>query len=179
MTDLVRLVKNRLQKWTDLVADVPCLLLIEGDSPQNIARQYSLVPIRRHGSINQRTSFIWPCTFSKTWGVTTNCINTQFWSTSRGTFDKNNFIGVSFNWMVTFTIPWGLTINWNMSSNWNKRVTENVSRLWDGTPKACLETIYLLDLWRLLLSCCKIYLPLTQSRFRKQVNRALWPRAVL
>ena len=90
---------------------------------------YSLVPIRRHGSINRHTSFIWPCTFSKIWGVTINWINTQFWSTSRGTFDKNNlapiaytFVGVSFNWIVTFSMPWGVTINWNMSSNWNQRV---------------------------------------------------------
>jgi len=93
---------------------------------------YSLVPIRRHGSINQHTSFIWPCTFPKIWGVTINWINTQFWSTSRGTFDKNNsapiaytFEGVSFNWIMTFSMPWGMTINWNMSSNWNQRVLVN------------------------------------------------------
>ena len=93
-------------------------------------RYYSLVPITRYGSINQHTSFIWPCTFPKIWGVTINWINTQFWSTSRGTFDKNNlapiaytFVGVSINWIVTFSMPWGVTINWNMSSNWNQRVT--------------------------------------------------------
>ena len=45
--------------------------------------QYSLVPIRRHGSINRHNSFIWPCTFLKIWIVTINWINTQFWSTSR------------------------------------------------------------------------------------------------
>ena len=32
------------------------------------------------------------------------------------------FVGVSFNWNVTFSMPWGVTINWNMSSNWNQRV---------------------------------------------------------
>ena len=58
--------------------------------------KYSLVPIRRHGSINQHISFIWPCTFSNIWGGTINGINTQFWSTSRGTFDKNNFIVYTF-----------------------------------------------------------------------------------
>ena len=64
-----------------------------------------------------------------------NWINTQFWSTSRGTFNKNNlapiaytFVGVSFNWIVTFSLPWGVTINWNMSSNWNQRVS-NFSKL--------------------------------------------------
>ena len=91
--------------------------------------RYSLVPIRRHGSINRHTSFIWPFTFPKIWGVTINWINTQFWSTSRGTFDKNNlapiaytFVGVSINWIVTFSMPWGMTINWIMSSNWHQRV---------------------------------------------------------
>ena len=53
-----------------------------------IAIIYSLVPIRRHGSINRHTSFIWLCNFPKTWGVTIIWINTQFWSSSRGTFDK-------------------------------------------------------------------------------------------
>ena len=90
---------------------------------------YSPVPIGRYGSINQSASYIWPCTFSNIWGVTINWINTQFWSTSRGTFDKNNlapiaytFVGVSFNWIVTFSMPWGVIINWNMSSNWHQRV---------------------------------------------------------
>ena len=90
---------------------------------------YSLVPIRRLGSINWHTSFIWPCTFPKIWGVTINWINTQFWSTSRGSFDKNNsapiaytFEGVSFNWIMTFPMSWGVTINWNMYFNWNGRV---------------------------------------------------------
>ena len=36
---------------------------------------YSLVPIRRHGSINRHTSFIRPYTFPKIWGVTINWIN--------------------------------------------------------------------------------------------------------
>ena len=56
-------------------------------------------------------------------------INTKFWSTSRGTFDKNNlapiaqtFVGVSSNWIVTFSMSWGMTINLNMSSYWHQRV---------------------------------------------------------
>ena len=92
----------------------------EKNNCASIQFQYSVVPIRRHGSINRRTSFIWPCTFSNIWGVTINWINTQFWSTSRGTFDKVNlapiaftFVGVSFKWIVTFSMPWGVTINWN------------------------------------------------------------------
>ena len=80
------------------------------------------------GSINRHISFIWPCTFSNIWGVTINWINTQFWSTSWGTFDKTTpiaytFVGVSFNWIVNFSMHWGVTINWYMSSNWNQRVT--------------------------------------------------------
>ena len=69
-------------------------------------------------------------TFPKIWGVTIIWINTQFWSNSRGTFDKNNlatiaytFVGVCTNWIVTFSMPWGVTINWNMSSNRHQRVT--------------------------------------------------------
>jgi len=63
---------------------------------------YSLVPIRRHGSINWHVSFIWPCTFPNVWGVTLKWINTQFWSDSKGTFDKNNLapIGHTFVWCV-------------------------------------------------------------------------------
>ena len=110
---------------------------IVGINNWNIQRnkwsKYSLVPIRRHGSTNQNTSFIWPCTFSNRWGVTINWINTQFWSTSRSTFDKNNlapiaytFVDVSFNWIVTFSLPWGVTFNWNMSSNWSQRVMYSV-----------------------------------------------------
>ena len=108
---------------------------------------YSLVPIRRHGSINRHTSFIWPCTFPKIWGVTINWINTQFWSTSRGTFDKNNlapiaytFVGVSINWIVTFSMPWGVTINWNMSSNWHQRVVREVETKYDQNVLTCLQT---------------------------------------
>ena len=111
------------QEKFGMSTNTACLLLS--------TKEYSLVPIRRHGSINRHTSFIWPCTFPKIWGVTINWINTQFWSTSRGTFDKNNsapiaytFEGVSFNWIMTFSMPWGVTINWNMSSNWNQRVKE-------------------------------------------------------
>ena len=66
-------------------------------------------------------------TLLKICGVTINWIHTQFWSTSRGNFDKNKpaliaytFEGVSFNWIMTFSMPWGVTINWNMSSNWNQ-----------------------------------------------------------
>ena len=84
---------------------------------------YSLVP----------NTYMTRCPFSKIWGVSNNWINAQFWSTSRGTFDKNNlapiaytFVGVSFNWIVTFSLPWGVTINWNMSSNWNQRVVINI-----------------------------------------------------
>jgi len=106
---------------------------------------YSLVPFRRHGSINRHTSFIWPCTFPKIWGVTINWINTQFWSTSRGTFDKNNlapiaytFVGVSINWIVTFSMPWGVTINWNMSSNWHQRV---LNLLYSGSLKNNCDSI--------------------------------------
>ena len=99
----------------------------------SILLYYSLVPITRHGTIIQNSSSICPYTFSKIWGVSFNWINTQFWSTSRGTFDKNNlapiaytFVGVSINWSVTFSMPWGVTINWNMSSNWNQRVHTNL-----------------------------------------------------
>ena len=95
---------------------------------------YSLVPIRRHGSINRHTSYIWPCTFPEIWGVTIIWINTQIWSTSRGTFDKNNsapieytFEGVSINWIKTFSMPWGMTNNWNRSSNWHQRIATFVN----------------------------------------------------
>ena len=94
--------------------------------------RYSLVPIRKHGSINWHTSFIWPCTFPKILGMTISWINTQFWSTSRGTIDKNNLAPtysiilcryvLSINWIVTFSMPWGMTSYWNMSSNWHQRV---------------------------------------------------------
>ena len=100
-----------------------------GNKGHRSQRLYSLVPIRRHGTINQHTAFIWPSTFPKIWSVNINWINTLFWSTSRGTFDKNNlatieytFVGMSINWIVTFSMPWGMTINRNMSSNWHQRV---------------------------------------------------------
>ena len=32
------------------------------------------------------------------------------------------FVYVSFNWIMTFLMPWGVTINWSMSSNWNQKV---------------------------------------------------------
>ena len=100
---------------------------------------YSLVPIRRHSSINQHISFIWPCTFSNIWGVTINWINTQFWSTSRGTFDRINlaliaytFVGVSFNWTMTCSMPWYMP-NWNMSSRLNQRVSKLVFQFFVST----------------------------------------------
>ena len=44
---------------------------------------YSLVPIRRHSSINRHTSFSWPCTFPKIWSVIINWIKTQFISSTK------------------------------------------------------------------------------------------------
>ena len=46
-----------------------------GKRHHNCSCVYSLVPIRRHGSINRHTSFIRPYTFPKIWGVTINWIN--------------------------------------------------------------------------------------------------------
>ena len=91
---------------------------------------YSLVPIRRHGSINRHTSFIWPCIFPKTWGVTINWIILNFETLLGAPLKKNynsapiayTFVVVSFNWIMTFSMPLGVTINRNMSSNWNQRV---------------------------------------------------------
>ena len=55
---------------------------------RDVQTTYSPVPITRHGFIIWNSSFIRPCTFSKIWGVSFNWIITQFWSTSRGTFNK-------------------------------------------------------------------------------------------
>ena len=60
----------------------------------------------------------------------------SFWSTSRGTFDKYNSApiaytieGVSFNWIMTFSMLWGVTINWNIYSDWIQRVLGKAWRL--------------------------------------------------
>ena len=49
--------------WLEVLHSVPNLGFFWLD-------QYSMVPITRHGSINRHTSFIWPCTFPKIWGMT-------------------------------------------------------------------------------------------------------------
>ena len=40
-------------------------------------------------------------------GVTINWINNQYWSTSRGTFDKNNFTPIAYTFVgvITFSMP--------------------------------------------------------------------------
>ena len=42
----------------------------------HLSTLYSIVPFRRRGSIIQHTSFIWPYTFAKIWGVSIIGINT-------------------------------------------------------------------------------------------------------